>query len=217
MATFMPIMDYNIDPYRNRYPRTELEAMVRKLSKRANARLLRLERSRSNITGELYSSFGAYQQYAVPALEGRKRFKESGYKDWSYDQLTRKLVQLQGFLSAKTSTVLGQRQFEQKRVSTFASGKWGQAARVEGLENMSITAATNKEFYDFLNSKEFSDLRSVGFSSDQIVEFYESMYQGGLDDDEIASRISHAYTRWMAEKDAGLAEFQDFLSRPPIE
>ena len=95
----------------------ELSQTRRKLAKRANQRLLRLERSESPVTGEAYHA-GAYD-IALDYLRtiGReKRFsesinyaktidEESGETAYNIYRLKREILELDTFLHSKTSTV----------------------------------------------------------------------------------------------------------------
>lgn len=215
MKRFESIMEYTFDPYSGGVSRDRLVKELRILSKRANQRLVRLERARSEISGSAYSEFGAYKVYAEPALDGRKRFKESGYNNIMYKDLQKKIVELQRFLGAKTSTVTGQREAEEKRQKTFESGKWGSARLTEGAENRHIKSADTNSFYDFLNSKLFKDLRSLGFSSEKIIEIYDEMSEN-VDDEEIVDRLNKAYEQFLDEEEAGYNDFLDFLKIPEL-
>lgn len=215
---FEAITQYDYNPYRE-VNRAHAEAELRKLSKRANQRLLSLERAKSEITGRRFSEFGAYQKYAKPALRGAKRFKESGYKKLPYSEIAERIVEVQKFLSAKTSTVSGQRKAEEKRIATFESGKWGRHnpdTGDTGGSNRSISVADVDTFYDFLNSQLYKDLKSLGYSSDKIIEIYDELSEK-LIPEEVEERLQGAYEQFVQDKEAGLSEFTDFLGISPFD
>lgn len=168
--------DLTTDVYRGSFKITELQRMRRALAKRANQRIVRLERGQSAVTGEKWNTFGAVidvYKYLNDQQEGRKRFKEQENALGDYNQLRREITVLQGFLGRKTSLVSGMMDIEKKRINTFESGKWGTAYRKNGTPTRPIKFANNKEFYDFLNSETFKGLVASGFTSEQIIEEYD--------------------------------------------
>lgn len=166
----------DLDVYRGRYSVPELQNIRRTLAKRANQRMVRLERARG-ITGEKFSEFGAITgayDYLQTQKKGRKRFQESAKAITDINALRREITVLQGFLGRKTSLVSGIRQIENKRTQTFASGKWGTGYKWTGEEKRQLLFSSTKEFYNFLNSQTFKDLLSKGFTSEQVIEIYDS-------------------------------------------
>lgn len=210
---FEVIEKYDYNPFEN-IDRAEAEKQMKTLAKRANARLLRLERSTSLITGESYASYGAYTVYAKPALRGARRFKEGNYKEWTYKELGKRILEIEEFLRSKTSTVSGQREAEEKRIATFASGKWG-SSRDEDVPGRSISAAGRKDFYDFLNSRVYADFRKLGYTSEKLIEFYDEVTE--LEHEKGIEIFEEAYNKYMQEKDAGMSEFMDFLGISPFD
>lgn len=171
----------------------ELNSIRRTLAKRANQRIVRLERAYSNITGESYASYGAIE-YARDYLQkiGRNRFSEK--KDYTddFNLLRREILQLQKFLSAQSSTVYGQREIEQKRIKSF--------------EDKGIRFASNREFYDFLNSKDFADLTKQ-FDSDKIVEYYD-LARENMSDDQERQILSKAVDDMRSKENYSLKDLQ---------
>ena len=171
----------------------ELNSVRRTLAKRANQRIVRLERSYSSITGESYASYGAID-YAKDYLQkiGRNRFSEK--KDYSddFNLLRREILQLQKFLSSESSTVYGQREIEQKRIKTF--------------ESKGIRFSGNKEFYDFLNSKDFADLAKQ-IDSDKIVEYYD-LARENMSDDQVRQILSKAVEDMRSKENYSLKDLQ---------
>lgn len=160
-----------VDVYRKSFRPMELNQIRRTLAKQANQRLVRLERAKSTVTGESFASYGAAQVYSGEYLKkrGRRRFSEVLQpKGYNVNDLRREITVLQAFLNAKTSTVKGQREVERARIETFEKGKWGRSGK-----NRHIKFASNKEFYDFLNSETFNGLIRSGFTSEQIVDLYD--------------------------------------------
>lgn len=159
----------------------ELTATRRKLAKRANQRLLRLERSSSKVTGEAYHA-GAYDQALEYLREiGReKRFSESvNYTktinedtgDTAYDmyRLKREIMQLDTFLHSKSSTISGNREIEKKRIETFTSEKF----------NLSPETVMSKGFYDFLQSEAYEFFVKNSFTSEQLMDIYDTYRDEG--------------------------------------
>lgn len=191
---------YN-DLYKN-IDKSAAEDLRRTLAKRANQRLVRLERASSTITGENFSSYGAAQiayNYIKSTNPGKNRFREKKGFSGSYSELVNEILNLATFLESKSSTVSGQREIEKKRVETFQSGKWGSAYKVgEGPQRRSIASATNREFYDFLNSSIFQKLKAAGFTSEQIIEIYdESKEKASISDEKFYTIMDDLFQNWM--------------------
>lgn len=198
------------DVYRGSYTIKELQTMRRKLAKRANQRMVRLERAESAITGEKFNTFGAIID-AYNYLErqrGKNRFQEKLNALDTQSDLKREITVLQGFLGRKSSTVAGMKDIENKRINTFESGKWGSYAKT-GIPNAPIKFASNKEFYDFLSSDTFSGLVNAGFTSEQIVEIYEQAREKEPNDsDKIAQNLANALADFRAKGNANLKDLR---------
>ena len=153
------------DVYRQSISTRELRELRNRLASVANQRLRAIEKASSNISGQAYTEYGAYEK-AEEYLErfGKRRFTAkdvtTSKNKMSRSELQREVVELQGFLNSKTSTVRGYRAVERQRVRTF--------------QGKGIQFADTKEFYDFLNSGEFAGLRKA-LSSDKISEKYDEM------------------------------------------
>lgn len=165
--------DIEADVWRGGQSYGELQELRRRLAKRANQRLVRLERATSDVTGESYASYGA-ADIAYEYLDQRERRRFSENPIWNEDptrtdinDLRREITTLQSFLSAKSSTVAGQREIEKARMNTFERGGWGTSGTGAALQ-----FGSNKEFYDFLNSNTYRELSQV-FTSEQIIEIYD--------------------------------------------
>lgn len=164
----------NVDVYRSSLSPTQISELRRTLAKRANQRLVRLERATSKISDERFNTIGAAPiAYEYLKKTGRRRFTEKLNAGLTYDQERTEVIKLQAFLSSKSSTVQGLRDIERRRIETFESGRYGSYADT-GKARKKINFASTKEFYDFFQSSTFRDLRSAGFSSEQIVEEYDT-------------------------------------------
>lgn len=152
----------DINVWQSSYTVDQLEQMRRKLAKRANQRIVRLERAESLVSGESLANFGAIEkvnQYLQKqGKEGKLRFSERQQVAMSSRELKREISELQNFLNAKTSTVSGAHKIERLRIDTF---------KKKGIE-----FASNKEFYDFLNSDVYQKA-ITGFDSSTIVDVYD--------------------------------------------
>lgn len=167
------------DVYGEQYSTAQLQEIRRKLAKRANNSLRDLSRNSSPITGEAYNSYGA----AVDALDylkarNRRYFSESLTLTENRTALKAEIQRLQYFLTRPSRTVKGQREIEQKRISTF--------------EKKGIHFASSKEFYQFLNSGTFNSLRKAQYSSEQLVEDYEQAREKGLTHEQAMERLESA-------------------------
>ena len=167
------------DVYRQSISTSELRELRNRLASVANQRLRAIEKASSNISGQAYTEYGAYEK-AEEYLErfGKRRFTAkdttTSKNKMSRSELQREVVELQGFLNSKTSTVRGYRAVERQRLRTF--------------QGKGIKFADTKEFYDFLNSGEFAGLRKA-LSSDKIVEKYDEMRES-MFHDEIMKALS---------------------------
>ena len=169
--------DFN--PYGAGVTMDELRKVRRQLAKVMNQRMVRLENTKSAITGETYD-FGAYdlmQDYLKDI--GRNRFDErfkvaDPAKDYSKRELQKEIRILQNFEQMPSSRVAGQKAIERRRIETFVQGN-----EDIGCEGLCRATVTNKDFYDFLNSKTYEEL-SNSFSSDDLVEEYDKAASRGL-------------------------------------
>ena len=171
--------ELNRDVYRQSISTSELRELRNRLASVANQRLRAIEKARSNISGQSFTEYGAYEK-AEEYLErfGKRRFTAkdttNSKNKMSRSELQREVVELQGFLNSKTSTVRGYRAVERQRLRTF--------------QGKGIKLSDTKEFYDFLNSGEFAGLRKA-LSSDKIVEKYDEMREV-MTHDEVMKALS---------------------------
>lgn len=195
-----------------------LRQVRRSLAKRANQRMVRLGRAVSPITGELYSSYGAEvlaQEYL--SKQGRTRYTES-IKVGDYKQVKQDIYSLQTFLASESSLVgtadpegYGQRSIEQRRINTFSSGNWGSG------DNISVTFAKNKNFYNFLNSRSFKTLSDL-FDSETILELYQTArVSNKLDNKKVVKKFNEAVRAFeSAEVHADIRNLRELLGVNPL-
>lgn len=108
---------YTLNPYSYSFKVGEARSLYRTLAAEANRRMAELEQSASPITGKPYTGW-AYKHYGQAVLDGGTRW-ESDMDDYDRFKLYRRIVQLQAFLGAKSSTVEGARSIEEKTLKTF--------------------------------------------------------------------------------------------------
>lgn len=192
----------NRELYITPYNTEELQEMRRKLAKRANQRMLQLERK-----GYDFGAIDTVKQYLSYQKEGKKRFTERKNYLTDHMELKREISTLESFLDAPTSTIRGMKQIEKKRQSSFESGKWGVRYKLSGELNRQLHFASTKEFYNFLNSQTFSDLMGQGFSSETLIELYDSARTvSETTDDEIYEKLESA-----------LNEFRGKTQKPQVK
>jgi hypothetical protein len=149
----------NFNPWQS-HSIQELQQVRRAAAKAANQRMVRLERGKSLVSGESLDRYGSVvltKEYLKN--QGRNRFSETEIqKGWTANDYKREISELQSFLNSKTSTVRGQHHAE--------------AARIETFEGKGIKFASNKQFYDFINSDVYLKILKAA-DSDVLQEIYE--------------------------------------------
>lgn len=194
-----------VNVYKESMTPDALASLRRTLAKRANQRLVRLERASSKVTQETYAGIGASEiayDYLDRQKSGKKRFTEAKDAAMSYDQMRREVTVLQNFLSSKSSLVSGMREIENTRLNTFESGKWGAYARTGKLQRK-LKFANLKEFYQFFNSSQFAELKRMGFSSEQIIESYDEAKETYKGSEEEAMDAMEEALKQFREKGRG--------------
>lgn len=190
----------DIDVYRVSMTPTEMKKLRRSLAKRANQRLVRLERATSKVTGERLSEIGAApiaQSYL--SRTGRRRFTENLESGFTYEQERREIINLQAFLKSKTSLVSGVRDVERRRIDVFESGKYG-SYKDTGKLNRELKFSSTKEFYDFFKSSTYKELIGAGFSSEQIRETFDEAIERHNRDAQEALNVLEAALDSFREK-----------------
>lgn len=168
--------DFN--PYAKDVTIDELLKVRRQLAKVMNQRMVRLEQNKSPITGESYT-FGAYDLMTDYLKDrDRKRFNEVlNPKEYIDDEgniqvakIKQEIRKLQGFEELKSSRVGGMHEIEAARIATFTSAR--EEDGVISRATLNEETVTSKDFYDFLNSKTFTEI-SEDMDSDKLVEEYD--------------------------------------------
>ena len=175
-----------------------LQAVRRKLAKRANQRMLRLERSASPITGKAYH-VGA-SDIAQAELGDRKRFSEKLNYSIDITELKKEIGQIQAFLNAKSSTVSGNVEIEEKRIATLTN----LGRDEEGHTPISEATARSAGFYDFISSKAFIYLSEKQVDSEGLQEIYDYYTEKkGLSYEDVQGIVDEYYKR--ASKNENMA------------
>lgn len=177
--------DFN--PYEKGVTVEELQKIHRQLAKVLNQRMVRLENTKSSITGEAYT-FGAYdlmQDYLD--RQGKKgdklRFTESlSAGGMSKAELQKEIRKMQRFESFESSRVGGMKAIEARRAKSFTERS------EEGQTPISAQTVSSKDFYDFLNSKTYEELSRM-VSSDVLVEEYDRAAQRGVSREKIEAAL----------------------------
>ena len=202
----------------------ELAAMRRKLAKRTNQRLVRLERSKSPVTGEAYHA-GAYdiaQDYLRQIGRKGKRFAETinytreknedGTYYYNVYRLKREIMELDTFLHSKTSTISGNKTAEQKRIDTFSGSKFG-------LDRETVAS---KSFYDYLQSNSYDYFVMNSFTSEQMMDVFDAYRREGAMQASIRKGIAqykihikeaNANARDGKAKTASIKEMVEYINR----
>ena len=180
--------DFN--PYEKGVTVEELQKIHRQLAKVLNQRMVRLENTKSPITGEAYT-FGAYdlmtdyleQQGKKGTDERGPRFTESlSAGGMSKAELQKEIRKMQRFESFESSRVGGMKAIEARRVKSFTERS------EEGQTPISAQTVSSKDFYDFLNSKTYEELSRM-VSSDVLVEEYDRAAQRGVSREKIEKAL----------------------------
>lgn len=154
---------------RGQYNLSELNSLRRRLAKRANQRLRELERAgytNSYVYSHLMSG------YLLPSE--RTRFFE-GSRQLDIYTLKEELEELRAFLSAKTSTVGGIRSNERRVAEQF--------------KNLSSFKKSPDSFFKFLSSASVQHLKRLGYSSEELIEFYNRSVEEQVDYEQVMQAI----------------------------
>lgn len=135
------------------YDLAELNKLRRRLAKRANQRLREIERAGYT---DAYVYATVMSGYLQPTE--RIRFHE-GKRQMDLFTLREELNELRWFLNAKTSTVGGIRAFERETSSKFAS--------------LFSFQKSPDLFWKYMSSASVKHLKKMGYSSEELIEFYD--------------------------------------------
>lgn len=150
----------------------ELLKLRRKLAKRINQRMLRLEKK--GFTAERGGAYADYQDLLNRFFDGAKRIPEN-LSTFGRGSFKSQVKALQKILKEKTSTVQGWREVIDKRLETFKV-KYG------------IDFKSNNEMFDFIHSEEFKKVASL-YDSKQALRIIGKKQSDGADIDEIQESL----------------------------
>lgn len=151
------------------YDLNELNKLRRRLAKRANQRLRDIERAGYT---DAYVYASTMSGYLLPSE--RTRFFE-GTRNLDLRSLKTELDELRWFLNAKTSTVGGIRKFERETSQKFA--KLGSFQKNPDL------------FWKYMSSAAVKHLKKLGYSSEELIEFYDFATESRVGYDDIMSAV----------------------------
>lgn len=156
----------------NKLTTKELLNLRRKLAKRLNQRMKRLEDK--GFTAERGGAYADYQDLLNRFFGGAKRVPEN-LTTWGKGTFKSQVKALQKILKEKTSTVQGWREVIDKRLETFKV-KYG------------IDFKSNNEMFDFIHSEEFKKVASL-YDSKQALRIIGKKQSDGADIDEIQESL----------------------------
>lgn len=156
----------------NKLTTKELLNLRRKLAKRLNQRMKRLEDK--GFTAERGGAYADYQDLLNRFFGGAKRVPEN-LTTFGKGTFKSQVKALQKILKEKTSTVQGWREVIDKRLETFKL-KYG------------IDFKSNNEMFDFIRSEEFKKAASL-YDSKQALRIIGKKQSDGADIDEIQESL----------------------------
>ena len=159
----------NIDIRQGGYTLEELDRMRRKLAKRANARLLALERA-----GRDYWAYDIAQQYLN--ARNRQRFSERSFKG-SERNAIRELEEIISFLNSASSTISGSKAIENKIKSSFAR------------KGVDVSELGSRDFFDFLDWYNSDKRGRSKIQSAIAIDFYNKAIQQGKSKEDVETSI----------------------------
>lgn len=165
----MVVKRINIDVRRGGYTLEELDRMRRKLAKRANARLLSLERA-----GRDYWAYDIAQQYL--SARNRRRFSERAFKG-SARNAVRELEEIISFLNSASSTISGSKAIEDKIKSSFAE------------KGVNVSELGSRDFFDFLDWYNSDKRGRSKIQSAIAIDFYNKAVQQGKSKEDVQAAI----------------------------
>lgn len=151
------------------YNLEELNKLRRRLAKRANQRMREIERTGYTDAYVYATTMSGYLQPTE-----RTRFYE-GNRQMDLFTLREELNELRWFLNAKTSTVGGIRTFERKTSRQFA--------------NLPSFQRSPDLFWKYMSSAVVKHLKKMGYSSEELIEFYDFAIENGVGYDQIMDAL----------------------------
>lgn len=169
----------------NKLTTKDLLNLRRKLAKRLNQRMKRLEDK--GFTAERGGAYADYQDLLNRFFGGAKRVPEN-LTTWGKGTFKSQVKALQKILKEKTSTVQGWREVIDRRLETFKI-KYG------------INFESDKEMFDFIHSEEFKKVATL-YDSKQALRIIGKKQRDGTDIDEIRESLAE----FRAKTDRNVAE-----------
>lgn len=151
------------------YNLAELNKLRRRLAKRANQRMREIERAGYTDAYVYATTMSGYLQPTE-----RARFYE-GTRQMDLFTLKEELNELRWFLNAKTSTVGGIRAFERKTSKQFA--------------NLKSFKKSPDLFWKYMSSASVKHLKKMGYSSEELIEFYDFASENRVGYDQIMDAL----------------------------
>lgn len=148
----------------------ELNKLRRKLAKRANSRLLALERA-----GIEYGAYSQAAAYLSQVVEPGRKLRFSERPKLPLKELRQQLYEMERFLNAQTSTVGGVRKYRSQVYATAAA-----------RYNFNTDSVTEADYLAFVSSQSFQVSKKQGYiSSEELVEFFNYASSQGKTNAEI--------------------------------
>lgn len=151
------------------YDLAELNKLRRRLAKRANQRMREIERAGYTDAYVYATTMSGYLQPTE-----RTRFYE-GTRQMDLFTLKEELNELRWFLNAKTSTVGGIRAFERETSKQFA--------------NLKSFKKSPDLFWKYMSSASVKHLKKMGYSSEELIEFYDFASENRVGYDQIMGAL----------------------------
>lgn len=151
------------------YNLAELNKLRRRLAKRANQRMREIERAGYTDAYVYATTMSGYLQPTE-----RTRFYE-GTRQMDLFTLREELNELRWFLNAKTSTVGGIRAFERETSKQFA--------------NLKSFKKSPNLFWKYMSSASVKHLKKMGYSSEELIEFYDFATENRVGYDQIMDAL----------------------------
>ena len=151
------------------YNLAELNKLRRRLAKRANQRMREIERAGYTDAYVYATTMSGYLQPTE-----RTRFYE-GNRQMDLFTLREELNELRWFLNAKTSTVGGIRAFERETSKQFA--------------NLKSFKKSPDLFWKYMSSASVKHLKKMGYSSEELIEFYDFASENKVGYDNIMDAL----------------------------
>ena len=151
------------------YNLAELNKLRRRLAKRANQRMREIERAGYTDAYVYATTISGYLQPTE-----RTRFYE-GTRQMDLFSLREELNELRWFLNAKTSTVGGIRSFERETSKQFA--------------NLKSFKKSPDLFWKYMSSASVKHLKKMGYSSEELIEFYDFASENRVGYDQIMGAL----------------------------